>query len=54
MDWVRYDAKGALHPSTGKNPCTSWKQVQDVSVMVCAGQVTYTYIGNATVNANDL
>lgn len=54
MELVGYDAKGAPKTSTGKNPCTSWKQVQDASVMVCQGGVTYTYVGNATVNANDL
>lgn len=54
MDLVGFDAKGAQQKTTGKNPCTSWKHVQDASVMVCVGQVTYTYVGNATVNANDL
>lgn len=54
MDLVGFDNKGAQKPTTGKNPCTSWKHVQDASVEVCAGQVTYTYVGNTAVNAHDL
>jgi hypothetical protein len=54
MDLVGFDAKGAQQKTTGKNPCTNWKRVQDAAVMVCPGQVTYTYVGNNTVNANDL
>lgn len=54
MELVGVGANGAKQTTMSKDPCTSWKHVQDTSVMVCAGQVTYTYVGSATVNVNDL
>lgn len=45
---------GPKTTSVSKYPCTIWQHVQDASVQVCAGQVTYTYVGATKVNAKDL
>lgn len=54
MELDGWDDKGQKKITMSKNPCTRWRRVQDASVEICPGSVTYTYIGNATVNPNDL
>jgi len=54
MELTGFDNENQPKTTMSKEPCARWKRVLDASVTVCPGEVTYTYVGSAAVNPNDL